>query len=236
MMIFRDILGYLNGKKFHNGLLVDIPYSDLMFRNNYLLNISKEKKILHVGFVDHLQLIDKKIATNNWLHNKLVKVSKKCIGVDINKEGVEYLQKKYKIENIFALDILNDEFPSEIANEQYDYLLLPDVIEHIGNPVLFLSKMKKRFPNVNRFVITTPNALRLDNIKYAFKSKECINTDHRYWFTPYTLSKILIDSGYELHNILFAEHASRLSRRKIIKNILIKKYPMLRDTIVIEAQ
>ncbi|WP_035588029.1 class I SAM-dependent methyltransferase [Hippea jasoniae] len=234
-MIFRDILGYLNGEKFHNGLLVDIPYSDLIFRNNYLLNISKGKKILHIGFVDHLPLIDKKIATDNWLHNKLIKVSKKCIGVDINKEGVEYLQKKYKIKNIFALDILNDEFPSEIVNEQFDYLLLPDVIEHIGNPVLFLSKLKKRFPNVNRFIITTPNAFCLDNIKFALKSKECINTDHRFWFTPYTLSKILIDSGYELDNILFAEHASRLSRRRIIKNILIKKYPMLRDTIIMEV-
>jgi hypothetical protein len=47
---------------------------------------------------------------------------------------------------------------------------------------------------------------------------------------------VLVDIGFKLENIYFAEDSNRLSKRYIIKNILLKKYPMLRDTIIVEAK
>ncbi len=234
-MLFDNEMIYLRDKKFHNGLKVKIPTNKLLFRDDYLISLAKDKKVIHIGCIDHLQLIDKKIQENNWLHNKLINVATKCVGIDINKNGIDYLKYQHNIQNIYTLDIINEKLPTEVINDNFDYLFIPDVIEHIGNPVFFLKTLREKFSNVINFIITTPNALAYNNFKFSLKNIECINSDHRFWFTPYTLSKILIDSRFKLNKVLFIEHSSSLCRSHILKNLLIKKFPMLRSTILIEG-
>ena len=93
-MLFKNELKYLNGEEFDNGLEINIPYNKLSFRNSYLENLAKGKKNIHIGFVDHIPLIEKKIKNDNWLHGKLSKVSKKCVGLDINKGGGRLFENK----------------------------------------------------------------------------------------------------------------------------------------------
>jgi hypothetical protein len=228
------IITYLQNIKFSNALKVTIPKNDLIFRDNYLINLSKNKKIIHIGCVDHLDLIEKKIQKDQWFHKKLLDNSNKCIGIDINKKGIEFLIKKYNISNLYNVDVIKDKIPFEIQKETFDYIFLPDVLEHIGNPVFFLKKLKEKFSNVNKFIITVPNAFRIDNFIFSLKNKEFINSDHRFWFTYYTLSKILVDAGFEITDIKYSEHSK--SNISVIKKFLIKRYNILRDTIVIEAK
>lgn len=77
---------------------------------------------MHLGCIDHIELIDKKIALNNYLHTELIKVSDICYGIDINKENIEYLQKKHDIPNLIFLD-LNDEVPYYM--NAIDVMILP---------------------------------------------------------------------------------------------------------------
>ena len=144
-MLFDNEMIYLQDKKFHNGLKIKIPTNKLLFRDDYLVSLAKDKKVIHIGCIDHLQLIDKKIQENNWLHNKLIKVATKCIGIDINQNGIDYLKYQHNIQNIYTLDIINEELPTEVINDNFDYLFIPDVIEHIGNPVFFLKTLRKVF-------------------------------------------------------------------------------------------
>jgi hypothetical protein len=111
---------------------------------------------------------------------------------------------------------------------------LPDVLEYIGNPVFFFKKLKEKFLNVNKFIITVPNAFRIDNFIFSLKNKAFINSDHRFWFTYYTLSKIFVDAGFEITDIKYSEHSK--SNISVIKKFLIKRYNILSDTIVIEAK
>lgn len=232
--MIQNYTKYIVGDEFHNGLRFKINTNKLIFRNNYLQELVTNKKILHIGFVDHLPLMDEKIRKKSWLHAQLIEAASKCVGIDINEKGVQHLKVNYGIDNIYSLDIINDVLPKEITEESFDFLLLPDVIEHIGDPVSFLAALKNKFPNVKKIIITTPNALRLNNFKFALKNTECINSDHRFWFTPYTITKILNDSGYKVTNILFAEH-SRISRRQLIKKLILVNKPLLRDNLIIEA-
>lgn len=64
----------------------------------------------------------------------------------------------------------------------------------------------------------------------TFKTIEVINTYHRFWFTPYTLFKIVSDAGYKISKLGYFEH-SRLSQRE-----LLKKYPAFRSTLVIRIE
>jgi len=203
-MIYDNLTNdYLNGDQFSNAAIINLnhKHDDIMHRDEYLLKISKDKNILHLGFVDHLPLIDEKIKKGNWLHKKLMDVSNICYGVDINKDGIDYIKSKYK---------------------------------HIGSPVEFLQAIRERFKNnTEKIILTTPNGLRWNNFINSFKSIEVINTDHRFWFTPFTLSKIVIDAGYKINNIGYFEHG-KLSRRQIIKKFILSKYNAFRDTLIID--
>lgn len=229
-------LEYLKGVKFSNGNKFRlINQSDYLNRDDYLIHLSKDKTIMHLGFVDHVPLIDEKIKKEKWLHKKLMDASKLCFGVDINKSGIDYIKKRYSYDHLYAIDVINDELPEEIKREKIDYLLIPDVIEYIGNPVAFLKAIKEKLTNVDKVVLTTPNAFRLNNFIYSLKNIELINTDHRFWFTPYTLSKIVVDAGFEIENIGFYEHG-RLGRKRILKKLFLSKYFTFRDTLIIEIK
>ena len=228
---------YLSGKTFSNGGIAQLTQKkeNTLYRDDYLLKLVQDKKILHVGFVDHLPLVDEKIKQKTWLHNKLIEASTTCFGVDINKEGIDYIVNNHDVEHLYALDITKDPIPSEIANTQFDYILIPDVIEHIGNPVAFLEALHERFEhNAKSIILTTPNAFRWNNFLNTFKNIEVINTDHRFWFTPYTLSKIVTDSGFSIRKLGYYEHG-KLSKRQVLKKIILKKYVAFRDTLIIES-
>jgi len=238
MLYDETVNTYLRGEKFDNGAKIDLDVekSNILYRDEYLLQVSKNKNILHLGFVDHLPLLDEKIKKGNWLHNKLTDISNKCYGIDINQEGIEYIQDTYKYDNLYALDVISDIIPKDILDIKFDYLLIPDVIEHIGNPVEFLIAIRDRFQNnVKKIILTTPNGFRWDNFINTFKKQEVINTDHRFWFTPFTLSKIVSDAGYQIDYLDYFEHGT-LSRRQMIKKTILNRYPTFRDTLIIEIR
>jgi len=231
-----EINTYLEGKNFSNGLSIELltTQEKILNRDDFLIHISTGKNILHLGFVDHLPLIDKKIEEDNWLHQKLIKSSNLCFGIDINEEGITYIQHKYGIDNLYAVNVVLDEIPKEILDIKFDYILIPDVIEHIGNPVDFLEAICERFKNnAEKIILTTPNAFRWNNFMNSFKNIEVINTDHRFWFTPFTLSKIVIDAGYKINYLGYFEHG-KLSRRQILRKFILKKYNAFRDTLIID--
>lgn len=237
MLYSESFKKYLHGENFSNGagFRLNEKNKKIAYRDEYLSSLAKNKKILHIGFVDHLPLIDEKITQGNWLHKKLMDVSDICVGIDINKEGIEYLEKKYKYKNLYIMDILSDTLPKEIEKIDFDYIFIPDVIEHIGNPVSFLQALREKFINrVDKMIVTTPNAFRLNNLINTLKDVEVINTDHRFWFTPYTLSKVFSDAGFKVNNLEFLEHGI-LPRRKIFKKYLLSKFNALKDTLVIEV-
>lgn len=236
-MYYDDLTkDYLSGKSFSNGAIINLDSKkiDILYRDDFLLEIAKGKKILHLGFVDHIPLIDEKIKNGNWLHKKLMDVSEVCYGVDINEEGIKYIQDKYKYDNLYVTDITSDNISKQILDVKFDYILIPDVIEHIGNPVDFLEAIRVKFKdNVENVILTTPNAFRWNNFINTFKNIEVINTDHRFWFTPFTLSKIVTDAGFKINSIGYFEHGG-LSRRQIFKKLILKKYPSFRDTLIID--
>ena len=167
------------------------------------------------------------------------------MGIDINKEGIDFLKSELGYQDIKCADILNDEIP-DITEHSWDYLLMGEVLEHIDDPVLFLSRIKEKFSGViGQLLITVPNAFAWLNVKYALKHMEFINSDHRYWFTPYTLGKILIRADIRVGDFRFCEYlpptrgagvAGGLGRIFSLGNFLRKRYPALRNVLVMEAE
>ena len=221
MKLDDQTLDYLRGKKFSNGLTVNLNYHEVIpDRIQLLAELSKGKSILHLGCLDHLPLIDAKISKGQWLHKELTKAATQCLGVDINKEAMDYVKEKYGFDNIIQRDITGPVIP-EIAGKTWDFAILGELLEHIDNPVSYLGEIREKYQRViDKIIITVPNVLTEQSFAAARRSTELINSDHRYWFSPYTIAKVMLQAGIELDEIFFANRI-RLSFSGLVRKKLI---------------
>ena len=233
MIISNETNEFLNGNKFSNGLEIAISKKEnqILYREDYICQLVEKKKIIHIGCVDHIPLIVEKIKNDTWLHKLITEKATRCLGIDINEEGISYI-KEIGYKDAICLNIISDKIPQNISEESWDIAIMGEILEHVDNPVLFLQQLKEKFsPFVKELVITVPSALRLKNIKMAFKHKEFINTDHRFWFTPYTLAKVAACAG--LKTIDF-QMVNSYKPNGILTKFLLKKFPALREVIVMK--
>jgi len=188
-------------------------------------------KVLHIGFLDHsIDEVRAKKDNGNWLHSELMSVCKRVAGVDLDPEAVAQVGREFGIGDIFAADITGT-LPEEIASESWDVALVGEVIEHIPNPVSFLTAARPNLARLSkRQVFTTPNGLAGGPAR--FRTFEKINSDHRYLFTPYTLSKILFEAGYGVERIELCNF-SQVKSHRWIKNAYFSRYPLKRSTLVV---
>lgn len=233
MKFSTEAYDYINGKKFSNGIQIKVAEKEksIPFRLEILENFAVGKKVAHIGFTDHMPLIKSKIENGTWLHNRLIEVAKKCIGIDIDSEAVEYIKNNFAIDEIYALDVTkSDQIPVSVKSESWDLLILGEVLEHINNPVLFLEKIRQNLMNTStELIITVPNAWELTNIIWLKKNTEFINSDHRFWFTPYTLAKVASEAGLLCETFQYVQN---YPLNRTWKNLLVKRFPILRETVM----
>jgi len=205
MKIDQNIFKYLKGDLFTNSLRIDLDRTryESLTREEIITQIIKGKDVIHIGCSDHIPVIKQKIAVNRWLHKLISENSSSCLGIDIDRESIDYVRNELGFENIICGNILTDNL-EVITSKKWDYVVFGEIIEHIGNPVEFLKTFRERFgKNISRFVISVPDIYNKKNLANMLSFREEINSDHRFWFTPYTISKILVDSGYIPESITF---------------------------------
>lgn len=212
---------YLNGNKFSNSHIFKYDFkAPIPNRVSFLTELSKGKNILHLGCLDHLPLIDDKVRRNQWLHKELTTSALDCLGVDIDEETLTYVQSKYGYKNIILGDFTKEKLPA-IASKQWDYAILGELLEHIDNPVEYLQSIHTSYSEcIKKIIITVPNAWTQTTINKALQSSEIINTDHRYWFTPYTLSKVITRSKMVVEEIYFTNRVPLTTLELIHKKML----------------
>lgn len=220
MKIDKKAVEYLSGCKFSNGEKFHVGRAGLISRNKLIMNIARGKKVLHIGCADHVPLIEKKRAEGRYLHDLVGSEASALIGADINHEAIEKM-REYGFRSVYHLDEVHRE-------EKFDLLLVPDVIEHVPNVGAFLESLTEFC--FDELLITTPNAYRLRN-RILFR-QELINTDHRCWFSAYTLAKTVFESNFRVKEIFYTDV---LSKRAPIRSFLKWKYPLCRDGLALLA-
>jgi len=244
MQIEPAILKYLKGDSFQTSLNVDIEKTKyrIISREAAITEIIKDKSVIHIGCSDHIQIINEKIKNNKWLHKLISDNAKKCIGIDIDKESIEFIKNNLGYTNVFHGDILTDTFEN-IKENTWDYVVLGEMVEHLDDPVNFLKVFKSKYGGkVDKFIITVPNIYNLQQFRNMLNYREVINSDHRYWFTPYTISKILVSAGYNPESISYANLQSLNIQELIIRKMrriagMNIKYPFYYfNTIIISGK
>ncbi len=225
-------IDFLEGKKFSSSepFKVAEAQQEIILRLDYLEKLAAGKKIVHIGFADHLPIIRQRVETNMWLHKRLMHSAERVIGIDIDREATEFVQREFGIEDLYLHNLETDPPLAVITSESWDYMILGEIVEHLDNPVAFLKNIREKYgANVRRLVITVPNAMRRHNWKMALRGIEQINTDHRFWWTPFTLAKVAQQAGFKVEGFEFCEG---YPVKKWHWQQVLKRWPMLREGLI----
>jgi len=234
MKFAPDAQPYLTGEAFSNGLTVPIarPERSVPDRFTLLEDLVRGRRVLHMGCVDHLPLIEEKRVRGRWMHARLVGSAAEVAGLDIETAGIAYLRDKMGYQDVYVTDVTQDAPPAAIAKRSWDVAIFGEIIEHVDDPVLFLSAFRERYAGiVKEAVLTTPNAFRADNYTAARHHREIINSDHRFWWTPYTLGKVCTRAGLKVTDFRFCQ-GYPVPSWNVPRRLLLSRYPALRDTLV----
>lgn len=221
MKIEPEVLKYLKGEVFKTSLFVDIGKAKhkIISREAAITEMIKNQNVIHIGCSDHIPVINQKISNNTWLHKLITDNAKNCIGIDIDKESIDFIKKETGYQNVYYGDILTDNFES-LNESNWDYVVLGEIVEHLDNPVNFLKVFKEKYGvKVSKFIVTVPSIYNLHQFKNMMNYLEVINSDHRFWFTPYTITKVLVSAGYNPEKILYANLQSLNIKELIIRKI-----------------
>lgn len=231
-MRFDDaVRPYIDGSTFSPSLRAKIVGENTRARSriDYLEEVSRGKTVLHIGFTDHQESIEAKIPTNQWLHGRLMKAATRVLGVDINSDSVAYCRDTLGIGDVHVHDIVADPALPEITGTHWDIAVLGEILEHVPNPTAFLAALHEKYgANIGHLIVTVPNAFFAENFTSARRDEEFINTDHRYWFTPFTLAKIGHDAGWALDSFHYVDWPGTRG----IKGFFQRRHPMLRETLI----
>ena len=139
------------------------------------------KKVLHVGFVDHPITRPKKT-----LHKRIAPTCQRIDGIDPNVTP----------EIASALNVPNGTIYLDWKDvpDDYDVLLVPEVIEHVDNVRNFLEILDSK---KGQLIITAPCAYLCRDLGFEWSSGpdydfiEYVHPDHNCWYSPYTLKNTI---------------------------------------------
>ena len=219
-------------------------------RDEFLLQVSSSKKVLHLGCVDS-GMLDDRLSAGNLLHSRLDVVSKELWGLDVDAQGVRRLQSE-GFGHVYAGSVENP--PLEIPRCYFDVIIAGEIIEHVRNAGSLLDSVAQLIAPDGVVVITTPNALRFYNPLPAVFGLELTHPDHLSWYSPHTLrrtvelSTLRVESLYVYCQTPQAKCNGRMGRLQssarhlanfaapAVHGVLVRLFPYLSDGLVLVAR
>src|SRR5688572_6884158 len=172
-----------------------------IMKDDFILSECKGKSVLDVGCIGQ----DRNFSSANWLHNKVKAVAKNVDGVDILTDQILELKKLgYSMLSIKEL---------EEKNFRYDVVLISDVIEHVNDPVAFLSYYSNFLSPNGRMLVSTPNSNRsLNFVNILFNNNYTVNPEHVFWFCPRTFAEVADRSKLTIKEFYWADNYFAMSQ------------------------
>ena len=210
-------------------------------RDEYILDLCKGKKVLHIGASDW-PYTEQQLERGNLLYARIGEVASRQLGLDFDREASEFLNSK---------KIPNSEIIVADMNELQDLDFQPDVIvfgetmEHLMNLEVALSNMKRVMGDSTKLIISVPNAFHFINFVYAFFRREHQHPDHSVAFTYKTLTQLLGKNKLTVvdFRFTFLNSSSRLQhlnwKGKImyfVERVIVRISPLFAETLLVVAE
>jgi len=183
-------------------------------------NLASGKNVLNIGAAGGIfgYLPDKKDV---WLHQRLMSLANKVVGVDIDAEGIEYgISHGYTI--------LNENCETMNLGERFDLIVMSDVIEHVNAPVTAINNLMEHLNDNGVLVITTPNGTPANVFVRSLLRKQ-INVfyDHVAVYYPEHFQVICNRLGFKLDAVYLFDHISKGSFGLRFKSFLFQIFTLI---------
>lgn len=121
-------------------------------------------------------------------------------GVEFNNYAIDYIKKRYAYK-IWSFDEFNK------LNDQYDVIVLFDVIEHLREPFELLTQLKKLLSNHGLMVISTMDSNSLISRLMGKRLEDFRRIrEHLYFFSKKNLTSILARLGFQILEVSSLGH------------------------------
>ncbi|MBT2291601.1 glycosyltransferase [Paenibacillus albidus] len=117
--------------------------------------------------------------------------------------GIELNEDSAAIASLFAnISASNVEHQLEYPEDFFDYIILPDVLEHLNDPWSVLKNLKRYLKNKGKLIASIPNVMHYsvlrDTLKGRWEYTEAglLDRTHLRFFTVYEIQQMLHDAGF----------------------------------------
>lgn len=181
-------------------------------REEKIVELCKNNSVLHLGCADYPYSVEQ-YRTGKLLHEKLKKVAKQLLGIDISQEGLDYLTS-LGYSNLIKGDV--EEIGKIEINEKFHIVVAGELFEHLSNPGKFFENVSTIMENDSIIIISVPNAHSLKGFIRVLFGRELLHPDHLTYFSPGTVEHLCKKYNYELLTYFYYLSEST----NIIKSIL----------------
>lgn len=175
-------------------------------------------QVLDLGVVDSRRQVAptpqrlEQFATG--LHEHLRGLNHNVMGVDIDEEGVELLQKR-------GYNVVSADVETMDLGRQFDAIVAGEIIEHLPNPGRALVCLRKHLKPTGRLLLTTCNPFYVKQFWKIVRYDDVqVHEEHTAWFDPHTLGHLLNMAGYEVERLCWVRGKPRHGWWKVWPNKL----------------
>jgi hypothetical protein len=213
----------------------------LVQRVDFIKNACRNKKVLHLGCTNYPYTEDA-IMHEMLLHPELEKIAAQLYGFDSDQAGLDIL-KQAGSKNLYRANLENLE--EVTLEDSFDVIIGGEMLEHLSNPGLFLTGIKRFMREDTQLILTTINAYcAMRFLIYALRGKggrnEPVHPDHVGYYSFKTLSLMLERHGLQVRDFCFydigKEH--RPFNRwfyNLFNDVSVRLFPQLSDGIIAVA-
>lgn len=161
-------------------MLHAVPVTTEVKREAFIVEHCRGKRVLEFG-------------ASGALHDQIFAVAAPVYAVDREDRGFTP-SDQHPPDAVFGFD-LDDVQQAKLPVFTPDIIICGEVLEHLGNPLWFLTRLRKQYAGVP-VIISVPNAFSEAGRQWIKKGQENCNRDHVAWYSPQTLSVLLTRAGF----------------------------------------
>ena len=170
-------------------MLHSLPAYTVVDRAVFILQRCAGKRVLEFG-------------ASGAMHDGIVKVAAVYMGVD-REDGPNICGFDLDAMGWPALPMFRESFAGPFVTLSIpEIIVCGEVLEHLGNPLWFLTRLQRQYPDVP-LIVTVPNAFSSAAAKWIERGVENVNLDHVAWYSPTTLRVLLTRAGYTSGSLYF---------------------------------